>query len=298
MVQGDVTLPQGSPHPDGLPRRGDRLGPFRIHSEIGRGSLGVVFRARDERHDRWVAVKVARPDAAYGEEELRAEARLATAFHHRNIVHAYETGECEGRLYLALELLDGEDLASLIDREGALPLPRTLELARDIACGLVVLHRRGIVHRDLKASNIRVTAEGRAKILDLGTPSAANRRLPGGRYEYFGTPEYSAPEQCACDERRIGPATDLYAFGILLYEMLAGRPPFCDRRTTRVLRMQVHDRPPPIATFCPAVPDRLVDLLARLLEKDPTARPQRAALAVVEIDRLRALMRAKANPNP
>jgi len=276
------------PHPDGLPRRGDLVGPFRIFCEIGRGSLGVVYRAMDTGRRRWVAVKLARPDAYQSEEELRAEAVLTSSLHHRNVIRAFASGEDHGRPFLALELLDGEDLACRIDRRGKLDISETLGIARDIARGLAALHRRGIVHRDLKPTNIRIMASGRAKIIDLGTPAAARRRLPSGGFEYFGTPEYSAPEQCLCQEDRIGPATDLYALGVLIYEMLAGRPPFDDPSTTRVLRCQVKSRVVPLETVHSELPWRLGVLVARMLEKDVERRPQRASQVAVDLDRIRA----------
>jgi serine/threonine-protein kinase len=262
------------------------VGPFRIFCEIGRGSLGVVYRAMDTSRRRWVAVKLARPGAYQSEDELRAEAALTTSMHHRNVIRAFASGEDHGRPFLALELLDGEDLACRIDRRGRLGLSETLGIARDVARGLAALHRRGIVHRDLKPTNIRIMASGRAKIIDLGTPAAARRRLPTGGFEYFGTPEYSAPEQCLCQEELIGPATDLYALGVLIYEMLSGRPPFDDPSTTRVLANQVRGRVIPLDSLSAELPMSLGVLVTRLLEKDVRRRPQRAGPVAVELDRI------------
>jgi serine/threonine protein kinase len=280
-------LPVPSPAGD-LPRRGEYVGPYRVHGEIGRGSLGVVYRAVDPQTRRWVALKLARPGARESEEELRAEARRTSRFRHRNVIRAYASGEYEGRPFLALELLDGEDLASRIDRIGRLPMAEVLAIAHDVARGLAALHRQGVVQRDLKPTNVRVTAAGRAKILDLGTPAAQRRRIPGGGFEYFGTPEYSAPEQCMCQERRIGPATDLYALGVMIYEMVAGRPPFDHARTTRVLREQVSGRAIPLADIRPTIPERLATLVEHLLEKEPAKRPRRAGGVALELSRIAA----------
>lgn len=292
-MAGNLLRPRrGDEHPDGLPNRGDLVGPYRIVDEIGRGSLGVVYRAMDTKAARMVAVKVPRPGAHEAEEELRSEARLTARFRHRNIVRTLGSGQHEGIPFLALELLDGEDLATRIDEGGALAIEEALRIGADVARGLSALHRIGVVHRDLKPTNVRLCDDGRAKILDLGTPGALRRRLPRGGFEYFGTPEYSAPEQCTCEEAKIGPATDLYALGILLYEMISGRPPFNDRRTTKVLRDQVNARVVPLEDLRADIPGGLADLLQRLLRKDPMLRPQRAGAVALELEKLKTLPRS------
>jgi serine/threonine-protein kinase len=220
-------------------------------------------------------------------EELQEEARTTSRFHHRNICRCLGSGEVDGIVFMTLELLEGEDLGTHLDRVGSLEVDAALTVGADVARGLAALHRRGVIHRDLKPANIQVTPDGRAKILDLGTPAARRRRLRSGGFEYFGTPEYSAPEQCRCQEALVGPQTDLYALGILLYEMLSGRPPFSFPSTTRTLREQVRGRPVDLERLRDGLPYPLLRLIRRLLVKEIESRPRSARHVATQLERVR-----------
>jgi eukaryotic-like serine/threonine-protein kinase len=294
---------------------GARLGPYVLGPALGAGGMGEVYRAHDSRLGRDVAIKILPPDVADDPERLRrfeAEARAAAALNHPNILTVFDVGRLrakgasasasgasadklagQGRedeiAYLVTELLEGRTLRAVIDG-GAVPLPRALDYAVQIAEGLAAAHARGIVHRDLKPENLFVTTDGRVKILDFGLaktlhiPDAAAPTLTGvglvtGAHVVLGTPGYMAPEQVRgepADHR-----ADIFAFGCVLYELLGGRRAFGGATTLEVLSAILQDTPAPLASIdC----DRIV---AKALEKDPALRYQSAADLRTDVQRLK-----------
>jgi serine/threonine-protein kinase len=248
------------------------IGHYRITRKLGEGGMGVVYEARDERLDRSVAIKMirnAQGDAGARERLLR-EARAAASVNHQGICHLYEIGEENGELYLAMELLEGESLAARIAR-GAVPLAEALQILIPMLSALEALHARGLVHRDLKPSNIFLTPAG-AKLLDFGVA----RRIEGSESEtrltapgvLIGTPQYLAPEQLVGEPA--GPRSDIFAAGIVAYEMLTGRPPFAGRAVTEVIHAIMYEQPP-VLGGAPAVSaaDRVIH---RALAKRPEDR--------------------------
>ncbi len=212
---------------------GSQIGPYKITREIGRGGMGEVWRARDSKLDRDVAIK-ALPDDVAGDANRLArfqrEAKLLASLHHSNIAAVYGLEECEGASYLILEYVDGEDLSKRV-RRGPLPVDEALEIARQIAEALEAAHEKGIIHRDLKPGNVRLTADGQVKVLDFGLAKALSERgssisqmaaqptipadesptIPGA---ILGTAGYMSPEQArgkAVDRR-----SDIFAFGCVL----------------------------------------------------------------------------------
>ena len=217
------------------PREGERIGPYHLESPIGSGGMGTVWRAWDERLRRHVAVKqVLRGKVAQGRERLRREARAAARLSHPAIVHVYDFLEGDDADWIVMELVRGETLRQRLDREGRLAVGRALELGREIAGGLAEAHAQGILHRDLKAANIMVTASGHARILDFGLA----KRLQEDGHEtagfdqtlsipgmVLGTCFAMSPEQVLGSD--LDARSDLFSLGSLLYEALTGNSPFC-----------------------------------------------------------------------
>jgi tetratricopeptide (TPR) repeat protein/predicted Ser/Thr protein kinase len=264
----------------------ERLGPYRIERRLGQGGMGEVFLARDERLGRPVAVKRIRsdgPPAAEARRRLRREARAVAQLNHPAVVQVYDVLEAEGHDWIVLEYVPGTSLAELAN-DGGLPAPQAVALGRQIAEGLAHAHERGILHRDLKAENVLVTADGRAKILDLGLAKRAPGRAAGEGEEdrpltvaggIVGTPRAMAPEQVAggtVDHR-----ADLFSFGVLLYELFAGRSPFQAPSAAATLRRVLAERPAPLRQVRPELPAELADLVTELLAAEPTERPAGAA---------------------
>jgi hypothetical protein len=251
-------------------KAGDRIGRFEILREVGRGSFGVVYQARDTELGRHVAVKAVRFDSLAGEQgkrlgQFRREAEMAARLHHPNIVTLHDVGLREGVPYLVLELLEGETLESRLAR-AAFPPGEALEVVVQIARALVHAHASGIVHRDLKPANVFLGSDGQVKVLDFGLA-----RLFGGDGSRGGTPAFMAPEQWRKEPE--DDRTDVFGFGVLLYTMLSSTLPFANRGEA------LEDRPAPLVTspFSP-LPEELAQLVARMLAKDRAGRPDAPAL--------------------
>jgi serine/threonine-protein kinase len=257
-----------------------KIGPYQLLRRLGAGGMGEVYLAYDERLDRQVAIKRIRSDkgpTSERRERFRREARVAARLNHPAIVQVYDVlaeGDVDS---IVMEAVEGTDLRTLIDGR-PLPLERAVVLARDVAEGLAEAHRHGVVHRDLKSENVLVTAAGRAKITDFGI---AKRILAEKTDEsltaighVMGTYRAMSPEQARGEE--VDHRSDLFSFGILLYEMLTGRSPFLAENELATLHRVVNDRQTPARDVNPAVPPELSDLVDHLLEKDPLMRPRSA----------------------
>lgn len=240
---------------------------------LGSGGFATVYEAEDESLGRRVAIKASTlPDF-----QLRAEAQALAAFHHPGVVGVYSYGEHVGYPFIAMELLHGSTLhdhLDLQDRLGrVLPLLEFIRLALPIAEVLAIIHARGLVHRDVKPANVMLAPGDRVVLLDFGL--FLPRTTQGG--ELSGTPEYMAPETVngatAC------PAADIYGLGATIYEMLTNRPPFSHPDAAVTMAMQVTKEPEPVRQVRSDVPFKLAELVADMLQKDPTARPDAAAVA-------------------
>jgi serine/threonine protein kinase len=263
----------------------EHLGPYRILNKLGEGGMGVVYAAEDPRLGRSVALKTVRAELASEQtrERLRREARAAASISHPNICQLYEIGEHDGELFIAMELLDGESLATRIAR-GALPVTEAARITLEVLDALGALHRRGVLHRDLKPSNIFLTEHG-AKILDFGIARLASEDAQRtvlsltGNGIVVGTPRYMAPE-CASGDI-IDARSDLFSLGTVLYEMLAGRPAFDGPTTLRLLHALMYEQPPALTgSSTIAAVDRVVH---RALEKRPADRYASAADFAAEL---------------
>ena len=253
-----------------------QLGRYRIVGELGRGAMGVVYKADDPLLDRTVAIKtviLSGDDADRAEYEARffQEAKAAGRLSHPCIITIYDVGREEGLAYIAMEMLEGVDLHHRIS-QGRIPVPHAIDIAEQVAEGLAFAHERGVVHRDIKPANIMIVHGERVKIMDFGIARMRVSDLKTQTGLVLGTPKYMSPEQVAghpVDQR-----SDIFSLGIVLYEMLTGKPPFSGSTTTSLMHS--------IASMPPVPPSRvnrevsvMLDLVvAKALEKDPNVRYQ------------------------
>jgi Protein kinase domain len=252
-----------------------RLGDYRVLKVLGAGGMGVVFLAEDVKLKRFLAVKAMKPAlAASGEarERFLREAQAAAAIDHEHVISIYQVGEVEGVPFLAMPLLKGESLEARLQREGSLPLREVLRIGRETAEGLEAAHASGLVHRDVKPSNIWLEAgRDRVKILDFGLARARHDPQLTQAGSVFGTPVYMAPEQA--DGKPVSRRGDLYSLGCVLYRMSSGELPFKGNSVLSVLKKVLLDVPRPLDELNPEAPVELSRLVADLMAKDPAARP-------------------------
>jgi len=253
------------------PRAGDELGRYRLERRIAVGGMGEVWAARDDVLGREVAVKILKEEFLGDPGFLarfRAEARHSAALSHPSIAGVYDYGELEGSAYLVMELVPGEPLNDLIAREGPLDPRRAVGFVAQAASGLGAAHAAGVVHRDVKPGNLLITPDGDVKVTDFGIARAGDQAPLTRTGQVMGTAQYLAPEQAM--GRPALPASDVYALGVVLHEMLTGQRPFTGDSQVAVAMAQVNDEPPPLPTSVPAGVRELVDVCLR---KDPTGRP-------------------------
>jgi serine/threonine protein kinase/Tol biopolymer transport system component len=268
---------------------GRRIGPYRVISELGRGGMGEVYRALDTRLGREVAIKLLPVAFSADKDRLRRfeqEARAAGMLNHPNVLTIYDIGAHDNAPYIVSELLTGETLRERL-REGAAPLRRAVDYAMQIARGLQAAHEKGIVHRDLKPENLFVTRDGRVKILDFGLaklksspagpPSeietkASTKTLSTVPGAVMGTVGYMAPEQVRAEE--VDHRADIFAFGVILYELLYGRRAFQGKSAVEVMNAILKEEPPEISELESEVPSALVRLVRHCLEKSREERFQ------------------------
>ena len=249
---------------------------YRLERQIGEGGMALVYLAEDLRHRRKVAVKVLRPElcASIGHERFLREIEIVAGLRHPHILPLYDSGEAEGILYYVMPLVEGETLRARIERERQLPIEDALRFAREVADALSYAHARGVVHRDIKPENILIEAD-HAVVADFGIAkavAAAGRQTTLTRTgTSIGTPAYMSPEQAAGDADIDG-RSDLYSLACVLYEMLAGNPPFTGATTESLVRQHLVAPPPPVTQFRPAVPAAVSDALMRALAKAPADR--------------------------
>jgi len=269
-----------------LGRVGSRLGPYEIVAPLGAGGMGHVYRARDDRLGRDIAIKVLPDDVVPDADTLKRferEARAVAALNHPNILAIHDVGNADGVVYIVTELLEGTTLRERL-QGGALAPRRALDYAIQMAHGLGAAHERGVVHRDLKPENLFITRDGRLKILDFGVAQIEGRTT-GQRTQatvavtqpgmVVGTPGYMSPEQITGEGATT--RSDLFAFGLVVYEMLSGTQPFKRSTAPESLSALLRDDPVPLTHNVPGVPTALARIIERCLEKRPADRPGSAA---------------------
>lgn len=275
---GDQTSAKGAvevPH-----RSGSVLGGrYRIEQVLGFGGMGVVYRARDLKLDSEIALKRIRPDrfAPERRETLRREIILARKVTHENVCRVYDLVEVDGEEFVSMEYLPGRTLKDIEQKEKILPLGRGLAIAKGICNGLAAAHRIGVLHRDLKPENVMVGEDGKPRLMDFGIAVESSGFVPQGE-TVPGTPQFLAPELLQGEAPTV--RTDVYAMGVVLYEMFTGRVPIDDDNTARLVRRIVRETPPTVGSLRPDLPPDLAGILDRSIAKDPEARfPDASALA-------------------
>ena len=247
-------------------------GRYRVESVLGYGGMGVVYRARDVKLDQDIALKRIRPDRMSPErqETLRREIILSRRVTHENVCRVYDLVELNGEEFVSMEFVPGRTLKDIETAERVLPLGRGLAIAKKICRGLAAAHRIGVLHRDLKPENVIVTDDGTPKLMDFGI--AVETAVSQGEKEDTvpGTPQFLAPELLL--GKAPGILTDVYAMGVVLFEMFTGRVPFDDTDTARLVRRIAAEEPPKAETFRPDLPPELLSMLDRAVAKDPQAR--------------------------
>ena len=252
-----------------------RIGKFELHELIGEGAMGAVWRAYDSVIRRYVALKLLSRAgrSADARERFLREARAAGALQHPNIVTIYDLGESDGQLYMAMELVDGRDLSALIALSEPLALERKLDIIIEVLQGLSYAHERGVIHRDIKPSNVRIASDGSIRIMDFGIARLQAGDTTGSG-AIVGTPTYMAPEQIT--NGAITPATDVFAVGCLLYELLAYHKPFTGETVHGVLYQVLTTDPKPLRTMAPSIPAALERVVAKAMNKVPEERYETA----------------------
>jgi len=273
-------------------------GRYRIESVLGRGGMGVVYRATHIHIDSEFAVKVLSPDLVANQaaiERFRREARAAGRIRHPNAIQVTDFGVTGERIvYLVMEIVDGKSLRELIDKQGAFDYRRAVNIMHQVCAAVEAAHQSGVIHRDLKPDNIVIKRVGnteRVKVLDFGiaklkeksTSSAAGPQqnlTEAGTI--IGTPQYMSPEQC--HGRELDPRSDIYSLGIILYEMLSGHPPFTADTSIGVVIKHLNEIPRPLRQIAPQVPEAIEAVVMRAIEKDPARRQSSAAELGFELE--------------
>ncbi len=276
-MTGEDTQPGGQPFD----------GRYRVLGRLGVGGMATVYLAEDSSLGRKVALKVmAERYAEDGEfvERFRREAQAAARLNHPNIIAVYDRGEADGRPYIAMEYLQGRTLKQVIQKEGPLSPERAIAVAMQVLAGLRYAHEHGVVHRDVKPHNVLVGDDGRIKVTDFGIAHAGDPQMTEVG-SIVGTAQYLSPEQAR--GRSVGPQTDIYSLGVLLYEMLAGRVPFEGDSSVAIAMQHVSDEPPPLRSLAPLVPESLGLVVSHAMLKDPSQRYASADEFAADLDRVR-----------
>lgn len=250
-------------------------GRYELVAQQGSGGMSIIYRAVDRSLGRTVAVKVLRPslitqDAGFLE-RFRDEARSVANLSHPNIVTVHDVGNDGPTHYIVMELVEGTDLKKIIKSQGAMPIDRVLNLAIQICAGIGYAHRSGLVHADIKPQNILVTSQDVVKVTDFGIAQAMSDTQPQARAEVvWGSPHYFAPEQARGEQP--APSSDVYAIGIVLFEMLTGRLPYGGVNMQELAMAHIRDRIPLVTEFNPSVPEALSVIVQKVMSKDPQGR--------------------------
>jgi serine/threonine-protein kinase len=249
---------------------------YEIHKRVGRGGMADVFLARDLLLDRQVAIKILFPEFAIDPnfvERFRREAQAAANLSHPNIVNVYDWGKYEGTYFIAMEYVQGRTLAEILKTNKQLTPKQAAEIASEVAAALGFAHEAGLAHRDIKPANILIGSNGQVKVADFGIARAMNSATESNLTQagsVMGTASYFSPEQA--QGAQPDPRSDLYSLGIVMYEMVAGKPPFTGENAVAIAYKQVHDQPTPLNKLVDGMPRPFEAIIAKLLAKDPKLR--------------------------
>ncbi|MDX1577057.1 MAG: protein kinase [Gemmatimonadota bacterium] len=255
-------------------------GRYEVEEEVGRGAMARVFRARDARHDRHVAVKVLRKEvaASIGSDRFLREIQIAARLHHPHCLTLIDSGEWDRAPFFVMPLVDGPSLRKRLEAEGPMPATRGAALLRDVASALAAAHELGIVHRDVKPENVLLSGP-HAWVADFGVARALDDAAEARATSIgsaLGTPEYMAPEQCA-GAGDVDHRADIYALGVVAYELLSGSSPFSRDSARAILAAQLTAEPPPLRDRVPTLEPGLEEVVMRCLAKEPANRWSEAA---------------------
>jgi serine/threonine-protein kinase len=261
---------------------GKTIAQYRVDDEIGKGGMGVVYRARDRQLDEVVALKVLRPDVMKDDptllERFKTEIKLARRITHRNVLRTHDFGDSDGVPFISMEYLEGVTLKDLIRSKGALPTGVGLRIAKQMCQGLDAAHQQGVVHRDIKPQNMLILPEtGELKIMDFGIartstvePGSSGLTSAG---TVMGTPDYMPPEQAQGNPADF--RSDIYSLGVVLFEVFSGQLPFGGDTPMAVVLAHIQTPPPQPRSINPRISEPLSDVILRCLSKDPAKRYQR-----------------------
>lgn len=280
---------QGTTHPTGREGGDDaipeKLGKYELRGEIGRGACGVVYKGFDPFVERDVAIKISLgdDDSAHGSRNFFAEARAAGMLQHPHIVALYDAGVEDELSYIVMEYIDGETLLPMCRKKGTrAPLDQVVDIIYKCARALEFSHSKGVLHRDIKPSNVMLTRDGVAKIMDFSIAEInATPRSGGG---VIGSPLYMSPEQVK--QEPLGPTSDLYSLGAVMFQLLTGQPPFEHREIQALFNAIRNDPAPQVSDLRDGVPESIVDVVARLLSKFPEERFQTGGELAATLSRL------------
>ena len=267
------------------------IGRYEVIGELGKGAMGVVYRAKDPNIGRTVALKTMRLDVSgVGEEEMlkrfKHEAQLAGVMNHPNIVTIFDAGEDNGLFYIAMEFVEGKTIQALINEHRMLPMEQVIKITRDVCSGLDHAHAAGIIHRDVKPPNLMLMSTGTVKIMDFGiAKSSATMTLAG---QVLGTPSYMSPEQVK--GKKLDGRTDLFSFGVCLYEMVTGERPFAGKNLTTIIYKIVNEKPTPPRQLDMSIHPGLSAVIVKCLAKDPEERYQTGADLVRDLENYKSLV--------
>jgi serine/threonine-protein kinase len=252
----------------------ERIGRYEIAGELGKGAMGVVYKATDPNIGRTVAIKTLRIDIHGAENEeilgrFKNEARAAGMMNHANIITIYDAGEQEGMFYIAMEFIEGQTLQGLLKQEKALPVEKATAIVRQVCSGLDYAHARGIIHRDIKPANIMITGDGTVKIMDFGIAKSGGTGMTSTG-QVVGTPNYMSPEQVK--GKPLDGRTDLFSVGVVLYEMLTGFRPFAGENVTTIIYKILHENPPAPRDLVDGLNSGLSAVVMKALAKAPEER--------------------------
>jgi len=262
-------------------------GRYQVIEELGKGGMGTVYKVFDSEIKEKVALKLLKPDVASDEETIerfRNEMKLARKIGHKYVCRMYDLGKAEGNYFITMEYVPGEDLKSFIRRSGQLTVGKTVYLARQVLEGLAEAHRLGVVHRDLKPQNIMIDKEGNARIMDFGIARTLAAKGITGAGVMIGTPEYMSPEQAEVKE--VDQRSDIYSFGVILYEMLAGRVPFEGETLLGIAMKHKSQAPRNPKELNSQIPDDLNRMILKCLEKSKEKRYQSAEDMLADIEKI------------
>ena len=264
------------------------LGRYEIIEKIGEGGMAVVYKAKDRLLNRYVAIKILRPEFVKDEqfvENFRKESQAAAGLSHPNIVNVYDVGK-EGNIhFIVMELIDGKPLSQVIDEKGRLDYKEAISIARQVASALSLAHKNQIIHRDVKPHNILITSTGTAKLADFGIARAVSKAsIAEGSEKIMGSVHYFSPEQARgayVDER-----SDIYSLGIVLYEMLTGKVPFDGDNPISIALMHINDPMPSVSSQVPGIPPQLEKVIEKATDKYQSNRYKTADEMIEDLDNI------------